>query len=398
MIAPLYVLAGLLPWFGDAGGAPPAFNQAARDNATSPITRMVRQYVALNDKAIFGDANALSALASMQRDVERDITERCAEIGETAELSDEELLFAISSGGSSLLRSALSNGRIGKSRIEVARWAAAALDKNKETAKPLFAKIDLKSLKNGLRYQLMLIEAELLADEPSLSIPLLEDIRMGVPGGALEEAALRLEITALFRDGRISHGLARLSGYIRRYRQSSYWSAYSLEMAKHAAAIASITAQQLVDAGSGLVGESGDIYHGFLLAAVKEMVRTGRFSDARLIAAFVEKSASVGTPSWRQANMYRLICESSSAASAMATAALRDLPLESFVPEEQQLIKAAIGVADDIDEGYVGLSANAPAQPSSNSKDVAERGSADNISAQVDSAIKNANDSMASQQ
>lgn len=232
--------------------------------------------------------------------------------------------------------------------------------RNFDEAKSYFAKVDRQVLPGAVRASLALVEAKMFADsDPKRAIALLQEARIGVPGTGLEEAALRQQIIVLLRLGDSKQAGERLSAYLRRFPQSAYWDSFKALIIGMAGKHSTVTAADfLVPSGAVNVPEAANRYRVLLVALSERLLLTGALSQSANLADFVCKIEPEGSDLRRRAELYKRVAGIGVQTAQASIADLEALDVRRYTPAEQQLIRAAIAVAQDVGAGFTQASAS----------------------------------------
>jgi len=232
--------------------------------------------------------------------------------------------------------------------------------RNLEEAKSFFAKVDRQVLPVAVRASLALAEAKMFADsDPKRAILQLQEARIGVPGTGLEEAALRQQIIILLRLGDSKKAGERMSAYLRRFPQSTYWDSFKTLIVGMAGKHGTITAADfLMPSVAVNVAEGSNRYRAFLVALSGRLLLTGALAHAAALADFVCRTEPEQSDLRRRAELYKRAAGISVQTAQVSVAALEALDVRRYTPAEQQLIRAAIIVARDVEGGFSDASAS----------------------------------------
>lgn len=307
------------------------------------------------DASAFGTPNA----EALRRDTLRMVATRIAaadiNVLRRPENAAGLLALVLYGAGTQTLSRVLEDDHWIENNRVLGRGLLALSVRNFEEAKSYFAKVDRQALQAAVRASLALVETKMFADsDPKRAITLLQEARIGVPGTGLEEAALRQQIIVLLRLGDSKQAGERLSAYLRRFPQSTYWDSFKALIVGMAGKHGRITAADfLMPSGAVNVPAAANRYRALLVALSERLLLTGALAQSADLADFVCKIEPEESDLRRRAELYKRVAGIGVQTAQASLAALEALDVRRYTPAEQQLIRAAISVARDVEGGFI---------------------------------------------
>ncbi len=324
------------------------------------FTNLARELHKAIDASAFGTPNA----EALRRDTLKMVAARIAEADVNVLRQPENaaglLALVLCGAGAQTLSRVLEDDHWIENDRLVGRGLLALSVQNLDEAKSFFAKVDQQVLPAAVRASLALVEAKAFAgSDPKRAVERLQEARIGVPGTGLEEAALRQQIIILLRLGDSKQAGERMSAYLRRFPQSTYWDSFKTLIVGMAGKHGTITAADfLMPSGAVNVAEGSNRYRAFLVALSGRLLLTGALADSAALADFVCRTEPEQSDLRRRAELYKRAAGISVQTAQASVAALEALDVRRYSPAEQQLIRAAIIVARDVEGGFSDASAS----------------------------------------
>ncbi len=264
--------------------------------------------------------------------------------------ADSLVIYILSGGSLADVVPLLKSDAIVESERSLARGALAYVTNHEADAIALLGKADLSALDARLAGQVAFAHSVLETKrDPRTATELLDWSRLLAPGGLVEEAALRREITLLAEAKDVRRVAMLTRQYSTRFAASLYAADFFRELAGAIARLGladdPANYQLLSNAAAAL---PPDGRQDFLLALAKSAVIYARFDAAAGAATEALRGARADTPEAARARLYLAVSQIFSDRYEAATADLQSLAASKLDRTDANLLAAARRVAAEL--------------------------------------------------
>jgi chemotaxis protein MotC len=218
MRAAAHIAAGLL-----CGALTLSASAKAEDADISPVQRVSNLQNAQGQIAL-GNLAAYAAQPKMLRDISEALTAEKPEVWQDPHNARAAVVYVLSGGQPRIITRILDSGNFPKGDENLMRGALAYVLGHQAEAQKLLADIDPKSLDLSLGGQVAFVQSILLTTtDTKRAVALLDLARLLMPGGLVEEAALRREVFVAGDIARDADRFMALAGqYLNRFPKSPF--------------------------------------------------------------------------------------------------------------------------------------------------------------------------------
>ena len=322
--------------------------------ALNPITSAVRDYLRRGDAALVGHPAAVQERQELGRKISESFAAEPQSTWQIRENAADLLKFVLFGGPASVLGSAVAQGAIPKEYETTARGVIAFSNRDLDLARKYLIETAPDLLPHDVEEPLALVRGTLLAPvQPEKAMLHFRRVQLVAPGTALEEAALRQHVLVLVRNKNVSEGIAKLATYLRRFPASIYWLQFAGTVATGLVRADDLRIADLLSGSQELIlAASKDRYHQFLLEVSKRLIVAGSFEKAAELSAYVGGNSDPLSRVGQIAYLYKNVCDAVTASSELALKNLRAVELSRYSKEEQDLVRAGIAIATEVQSGY----------------------------------------------
>jgi chemotaxis protein MotC len=339
------------------------------------LTEMANDLQRLQFQIAQGDKAAYAAQFIQLKTIGAAIATAKPETWKDKGAADSLVIYILSGGPLADVVSLLKGDAIVESERSLARGALAYATNHEADAIDLLGKADLGALDARLAGQVAFAHSVLETKrDPKTATELLDWSRLLAPGGLVEEAALRREITLLAEAKDVRRVAMLTRQYSTRFAASLYAAEFFHELAGAIARLGladdPLNYQLLSNAAAAL---PPDARQDFLLTLAKSEVVNARFDAASGAATEAFRGARADTPDAARARLYLAASRIFSDGYDAAAADLQSLAASKLDPTDANLLAAARRVAAElrIAPDAAGVDAEEPS-PGEGDKDKAD--------------------------
>ncbi len=330
----------------------PSYLEGASEEAQGRrhALRLVEKLGAVQDRIIRGDRTALADQTRLLNEV----------AGEVRNFSPEEwddyinfrtsLLYVLSGGDARVLNTIVERNTLSDSDLRLATGIMSFAGGQLKKARELFEHIDPRSLDVSLVGPFALARASLYLDSDQVkAIDLLDDARLACPHTAIEEAAARREIPALFKTGSAVRAMMLTTSYVREFGKSIYaWKLFR-DFAESIAKHPEFDNPAIIDQLAGALDEKDMLPASELFVDVAgEALLQGRLKLAKAAADKVLAIASASPESLEKAKLYAAAANAPSDDAGNAIKVLNQITVDRLSEDDMEIREVAGFIANSV--------------------------------------------------
>jgi chemotaxis protein MotC len=335
------------------------------------ISALAADLQALQAQIASGDQSAYAAQPERLKAIGAAIAAAKPEVWQSKTETDAAVIYLLSGGQPRDLVQLLQSGAVPKSEVSLMRGAIAYIVGNETEAKALLGDFDPRKLDLRLAGQVAFAQSviETSRDEKK-AIALLDLARLLAPGGLVEEAALRREVSLVGDQRDIDRFVALSRQYATRFGRSVYADNFLQGLAAavlQASLIEDVPSFQKFRALASSL--TPDIRRGFLLTIARAEALNGKFAIAGLASSEALRAAPSDSPDEARGRLYEAAARILTPEYDDGVAELQSVAPSKLDKRDQALLGAVRGVAaylreppGDIDPGHEQASPPPPPQ------------------------------------
>jgi chemotaxis protein MotC len=195
----------------------------AEDAAPTPV-ELVANLQNRQAEIARGDLAAYAAQPKLLREISEAFAATKPEVWKNSRAARAAIIFALSGGQPRVIMHLIESGALSPDDEKMMKGALAYVLSREAEAQKFLGDIDPRSLDPALGGQIAFVQSVLLTKtDPKKAVALLDLARLLMPGGLVEEAALRREVFLIGDDVRDADKFATLAGqYLGRFSRSPY--------------------------------------------------------------------------------------------------------------------------------------------------------------------------------
>jgi len=325
------------------------------------ISALAADLQALQAQIASGDKSAYAAQPERLKAIGAAIAAAKPEVWQSKTETDAAVIYLLSGGQPRDLVQLLQSGAVPKSEVSLMRGAIAYIVGNETEAKALLGDFDPRKLDLRLAGQVAFAQSviETSRDEKK-AIALLDLARLLAPGGLVEEAALRREVSLVGDQRDIDRFVALSRQYATRFGRSVYADNFLQGLAAavlQASLIEDVPSFQKFRALASSL--TPDIRRGFLLTIARAEALNGKFAIAGLASSEALRAAPSDSPDEARGRLYEAAARILTPEYDDGVAELQSVAPSKLDKRDQALLGAVRGVAaylreppGDIDPGH----------------------------------------------
>jgi chemotaxis protein MotC len=325
------------------------------------ISALAADLQALQAQIASGDKSAYAAQPERLKAIGAAIAAAKPEVWQSKTETDAAVIYLLSGGQPRDLVQLLQSGAVPKSEVSLMRGAIAYIVGNETEAKALLGDFDPRKLDLRLAGQVAFAQSviETSRDEKK-AIALLDLARLLAPGGLVEEAALRREVSLVGDQRDIDRFVALSRQYATRFGRSVYADNFLQGLAAavlQASMIEDVPSFQKFRALASSL--TPDIRRGFLLTIARAEALNGKFAIAGLASSEALRAAPSDSPDEARGRLYEAAARILTPEYDDGVAELQSVAPSKLDKRDQALLGAVRGVAaylreppGDIDPGH----------------------------------------------
>jgi chemotaxis protein MotC len=312
-----------------------------------------------------GDQAAYAAQPRVLREISDAIAAAKPEVWKNSRESQAAIIYVLSGGQPRIVMRLIESGALPQNDEKLLRGAIAYQLGHEAEARHLLGDVDPKALGPALGGQLAFVQSILLtSSDQKKAIALLDLARLMMPGGLVEEAALRREVF-LVADGAAPDAekfMALAAQYLGRFPKSPY--ADNLLRAFTATLIRLRITDDVanfpkIEAMTQTV--AGDPRRGLFLAIARAALVGGKIAMADVAATKALTLAQADTPDEARGKLYQAAARSLTDQHEVAIAQLQAIDLKKLAKADEALLTAARTMARHVYEKTAVAPQTAPA-------------------------------------
>lgn len=340
-----------------------SFSAHAEDSAPSPI-QLVANLQNTQAEIAQGNLAAYAGQPKLLRDISEAFAAMKPQVWKNPREAHAAIIYILSGGQPRVIMHLIESGALAADDEKMMKGALAYVVGREGEARKLLGDIDPKSLDPALGGQIAFVQSVLLTTiDPKKAVALLDVARLLMPGGLVEEAALRREVFLVGDAARDADKFATLAGqYLGRFPRSPYADNF---LRSFTATVIRLRLAEDVDNFPKLERMTetlgADDRRGFFLTVARAALVGGKIAMADVAASKALTLAAADSPDEARGRLYQAAARSLTDQYDSALALLQALDAKKLAKRDVALLAAARNVAKRIREKPPTPSATPPA-------------------------------------